>query len=108
MADALLKQLSQPGIDKASLKRYSAHLVAAKAANYKFERIWWKGIPYPDMLHLQTRIPLKNIADIEKLISPELDSIEIFPIGIPYPEFLQAIVKIPLINPAANEKAIGR
>ena len=108
MGETLLKHISHPGIDKAALKNFSAHLAKAQAGNFKFERIWWKGIPFPDILHLQTRISLKNIAEIQKLINPEIGSIEIFPIGIPNPEELQAVVKIPFKNPRINEKIPGK
>lgn len=108
MGEMLLKHISHPGIDKGALKNFSAHLVKAKANNFKFERIWWRGIPYPDFLHLQTRIPIKNIAEIQNLINAEIGSIEIFPLGIPFPEELQAIVKIPLKNPRINEKIPGK
>jgi hypothetical protein len=108
MEDMLMKHLSHPDIDKTMLKKYSAHLASAKATNLKFERIWWIGIPWPEILNVQTRIPLENVADVQKLISPEISSIEIFPLGIPFPEELQAIIKIPLINPKANEGRISR
>ncbi|MEO6682638.1 MAG: hypothetical protein ABIN48_07405 [Ginsengibacter sp.] len=108
MGEVLMKHLSHPGIDKDALKNYSAQLATISKSNFKFERIWWRGIPYPDHLHLQTRIPLKNIAEIQKLISPEIGSIEIFPLGIPFPEELQTILKIPLKNPRFNEKVIGK
>lgn len=107
IGEMLMKHLSHLGIDKDALKKYSSQL-AAVGSNYKFERIWWKGIPYPDHLHLQTRIPIKNLAELQKLITPEISSIEIFPIGIPYPEELQAIFKIPLKKQFANEKVIGK
>jgi hypothetical protein len=103
MEETLVKALSHPGIDKTMLKKYSSHLASLKASNLKFERIWWIGIPWPEILNVQTTIPMKNVADIQKLISAEIHSVEIFPLGIPFPDALQAIVKIPLINPRVNE-----
>ncbi len=103
MEDVLMKHLSHPDLDKTMLKQYSSRLAAMKAANLKFERIWWIGTPWPEILNVQTRISLKNVADIQKLITPEISSVEVFPLGLPDPEELQAIVKIPLINPRAKE-----
>jgi hypothetical protein len=108
LEDMLMKHLLHPHIDKTVLKKYSAHLASAKAANFKFERIWWIGIPWPEWLYVQTSIPIESIADIQKLISPEINSLEIFPLGIPVPIELQTIVKLPLINPVAGEGGINR
>ncbi len=108
MEEMLMQHLSHPNIDKTMLKKYSSHLATTRLSNLKFERIWWIGIPWPEILNIQTRFPLENVSEIQKLISPEITSIEIFPLGIPFPEELQAIVKIPLINPRANESGFNR
>lgn len=101
--EMLMEHLSHPAIDKTMLRNYSSRIAGAET-NFKWQRIWWIGIPWPEILNIQTSFPVSEAYKIKSLFTPEVNSIEIFPIGIPFPEELQAVVKIPIVNPQINQE----
>jgi len=98
MEDLLMKHLSHPGINKNTLKKYSAALAHSSSGGFNLERIWWIGIPVPEWVFVQGRLGIDKLAILENLLKAEITSVEIFPLGIPAPIELQATIKIPLMN----------
>lgn len=96
--DDLMKHLSGPDMNRQTLRYYSDFINRVQKQNIKLERIWWDGIPWPDILVAQTRVPIKDIARLSKLFEVRVGRLDIFPIGIPVPEELLVHIKTPRFN----------
>jgi hypothetical protein len=93
--EGLMKHLSSPGLETKVLKDYSSILARIQKQKFKIERIWWDGQPAPDVLIAQTRVSIKNMANLGTLFQERLKGLEIFPLGIPFPEELLVNIRIP-------------
>ena len=96
--EGLMKHLSSPNMDKNTLRHYSGFITSLQKQKLKVERIWWDGQPWPDILVAQTRIPIKEIGGLSKVLEQKqsrIGGLEIFPIGIPFPEELMVNIRAP-------------
>ena len=97
--DDLMKQLSGPMADKQTLRYYSDFITKVQRQNLKLERIWWKGQPWPDILVAQTRLPIKDLARLNKVFEVRVGKLDIFPLGLPVPDELLVNIETPRFNP---------
>lgn len=108
MEDVLMKHLSSPNMDKASLRHYSGLLSHLQSHKLVVERVFWKGIIWPDTFVAQTRIDMADIDILRKLFTNRgLHGLEVFPLGLINPEAFQLNILVSRINPLTNMAGNG-
>ncbi len=108
MEDVLMKHLSSPNMDKTSLRHYSTVISHLQKQNLVVERVFWKGIIWPDTFVAQARIGLDDIDVLKKLFGGRnIYAVEMFPLGIINPEAFQLNILVPRFNPQGNQQIGG-
>lgn len=83
----LLASLEKEGIEKASLRKYSALITRLNKTGLVIEKVWVLGQPVPDIFNIVGRLPLDKSGSFGGIFGvPGLSRSKVFPRGIINPE----------------------
>ena len=96
-SDKVLEQLF--GDTKVSGQQLTAAVEQARQAGFRFERLWWKGQPHPDLIFGVTSVtPDRFAATLADLIrlhnNANQVSLEAFPKGVPQIEAIDLHITV--------------
>ena len=93
----LLNALKHSGMDKENLNELVNIAAGLQKGGLKTVRVFPKGIPVPDSLHVQGIIGSSELNTVLASLltkTPRLGGLRLFPYGIPWPEVFQVEVEL--------------
>lgn len=96
-SEKVLEQLF--GDPKVSAKQLASAVEQARQAGLRFDRLWWKGQPHPDLIRATTRVlPDQFASTVAELIrlhnNANQVSFEAFPKGVPQLEAIDLDITV--------------